>query len=184
MRTLYGIALFSFLAFFAIQAKADPLGDWDAVYKVFSHPRCSNCHTPDEHPRWFDEKAGLAKLHGMNVKRGSDESGFGNPGLRCTTCHTGANGTRIGSPPGAPNWHLAPKEMVWFERSSQQICAQIKDPTRNGGRTLAEVADHILHDPLVLWGWAPGAGREPAPGSAQETFDALQRWSAAGAPCP
>jgi mono/diheme cytochrome c family protein len=184
MRVLIGILGLLMLAFGVLAANAEPLADWDKVYKVFSHPRCSNCHTADDHPRWVDAKTGAVKFHGMNVKRGSDESGFGNPGLRCTTCHGKQNGVRKGTPPGAPNWHLAPVEMVWFEQTSAQICAQIKDPARNGGRTLADVADHVLHDPLVLWGWEPGTGREPAPGSAQETFDALKRWSDAGAPCP
>jgi hypothetical protein len=184
MRRYLSLAVFAFLGIMAVQAKADPLADWDKIYKVFAHPRCSNCHTADDHPRWVDAATGTVKFHGMNVRRGNDESGFGNPGLRCTTCHTNANGTRQGMPPGAPNWHLAPAEMVWFEQSSSQICAQIKDPARNGGRTLEAVADHILKDPLVAWGWAPGPGREPAPSSAQETFDALTRWAEAGAPCP
>ncbi len=184
MTTVAGFALAVFVALLTTQVNADPLADWDKVYKVFSHPRCSNCHTADDHPRWVDAKTGAVKFHGMNVKRGSDESGFGNPGLRCTTCHANSNGVRKGTPPGAPNWHLAPVEMVWFEQSSAQICAQIKDPARNGGRTLEAVADHVLKDPLVAWGWAPGADREPAPGSAQETFDALKRWAEAGAPCP
>jgi hypothetical protein len=184
MKKLLTFWMFVVLAFGSVPANAEPMSDWDKVYKVFSHPRCANCHTADEYPRWSDAKSGVAKFHGMNVKRGVDESGFGNAGLRCTTCHANANGVRIGTPPGAANWHLAPVEMVWFEQTSAQICAQIKDPLRNGGRTLSQVGDHILKDPLVAWGWAPGLGRTPAPGSAQETFDALKRWADAGAPCP
>jgi cytochrome c2 len=172
------------LTLVAIPAKADPAADWNKVHQVFSHPRCANCHTADQYPRWFDAKTGTTKFHGMNVKRGADKSGLGNVGLRCTTCHSAANGARKGMPPGAPDWHLAPVEMVWFGQSSAQICAQIKDPARNGERTLDQVAEHILNDPLVAWGWKPGPGREPAPGSAQETFDALKRWADAGAPCP
>ena len=45
----------------------------------------------------------------------------------------------------------------------REICAQIKDPDRNGGLSPEEVAD--IETPLVGWGWAPGPGREPAPGS-------------------
>jgi len=74
--------------------------------------------------------------------------------------------------------------MVWFGKSSAEVCAQIKDPARNGGRTLDEVAVHVRDDGLVAWGWNPGPGREPAPGSAQTTFEALSAWAAAGAPCP
>jgi hypothetical protein len=165
-------------------AKAEPLADWAKVHEVLAHPRCANCHTPDDRPRWSDEKTKIQFNHAMNVQRGHDGSGFGNTGLRCTTCHGEANGTREGTPPGAPNWHLAPVEMAWTGQTSAQICAQIKDPARNGGRTLDEVAKHIAEDPLVLWGWKPGPGREPAPGTPEETFAAMQRWSNAGAPCP
>ncbi len=160
------------------------LPEWEKIYAVFSHPRCANCHVEDEHPRWSGAHYGETRNHGFNVQRGTDESGFGNPGLRCTTCHFESNSKVLHGPPGAENWHLAPAEMVWWQKSSAEICAQIKDPERNGGRTLEEIAVHVRDDGLVGWGWAPGPGREPAPGSAEETFAALERWNAAGAPCP
>lgn len=155
---------------------------WDDVYKVFSHPRCANCHVEDDRPRWSGPHYGATRVHAFNVQRGED--GFGNPGLRCTTCHFETNAAKLHGPPGAPAWHLAPVEMAWFDKSSAEICAQIKDPARNGDRTLDEVAEHVRDDPLVGWGWDPGPGREPAPGSAQEAFSALKRWAEAGAPCP
>lgn len=160
------------------------LAEWNRIYEVFAHPRCANCHVEDERPRWSGPHYGATRVHGFNVQRGSDESGFGNPGLRCTTCHFDSNSNILHGPPGAPGWHLAPAEMVWFGKTSAEICAQIKDPERNGGRSLAEVAEHVRDDDLVGWGWAPGLGREPAPHSAKETFDAIERWAAAGAPCP
>lgn len=162
--------------------EAAGLPAWQKVFEVFSHPRCANCHTPDEHPRWSGPHYGATRVHAFNVQRGPD--GFGNPGLRCTTCHFESNSNKLHGPPGAHNWHLAPVEMVWFGKSSPEICAQIKDPARNGGRTLEQVAEHIRDDKLVAWGWQPGPGREPAPGSAEETFEALKAWTAAGAPCP
>lgn len=168
----------------AIVNEAVGLPLWDKIYKVFSHPRCANCHVEDDHPRWSGPHYGATRFHAFNVQRGTDGSGFGNTGLRCTTCHFDSNSTVSHGPPGAQNWHLAPAEMVWFQKTSAQICAQIKDPARNGDRTLEEVAEHIRTDKLVAWGWAPGPGREPAPGSAEETFAALQQWTAAGAPCP
>ncbi|QDZ00062.1 hypothetical protein FQ775_06525 [Nitratireductor mangrovi] len=160
------------------------LPEWEKVFAVFSHPRCANCHVADEHPRWSGPHYGETRIHAFNVTRGTDGSGFGNPGLRCTTCHFESNSSKLHGPPGAPLWHLAPAEMVWWQKSSAEICAQIKDPERNGDRTLEEVAEHVRDDPLVGWGWTPGPGREPAPGSAEETFAALERWRAAGAPCP
>lgn len=158
------------------------LAAWESVYSVFSHPRCANCHTPDEYPRWSGPGYGEARIHGMNIKRG--EGGLGMPGLRCTTCHGAENAAKLHGPPGNDVWHLAPVEMVWWKRSSAEICEQVKDPARNGDRTLEEIASHVRDDGLVAWGWDPGPGREPAPGSAQETYDLLAKWAAEGAPCP
>ncbi len=167
----------------AVDAAAG-LPEWEKIYAVFSHPRCANCHVEDDHPRWSGAHYGKTRFHAFNVQRGIDGSGLGNAGLRCTTCHFEANSSALHGPPGAENWHLAPAEMVWFGKSSSEICAQIKDPARNGGRTLAEVAEHVRSDKLVGWGWNPGPGREPAPGSAEETYQAIEKWAAAGAPCP
>jgi len=160
------------------------LAAWQEIYAILSHPRCANCHVEDDRPRWSGAHYGRTRIHAFNVMRGTDGSGFGNPGLRCTTCHFDSNSNVLHGPPGAPGWHLAPVEMAWFGKSSREICTQIKDPARNGGRTVSEVAEHVRDDALVGWGWAPGPGREPAPGSADETFAALERWNAAGAPCP
>lgn len=160
------------------------LSEWAKVYEVFSHPRCANCHVEDNRPRWSGAHYGVTRVHAFNVQGGNDGSGFGNPGLHCTTCHFDRNSSVLHGPPGVAGWHLAPPEMVWFGKSSAEICAQIKDPERNGNRSLEEVAIHVRDDALVGWGWNPGPGREPAPGSAQATYEALVRWAAAGAPCP
>ena len=58
--------------------------------------------------------------------------------------------------PGNPIWHLAPREMAWEGKTVGEICAQIKDPARNGGRSLASLVEHIGEDHLVGWAWAPG----------------------------
>jgi hypothetical protein len=163
---------------------AKGLPEWEKVYSVFSHPRCANCHVEDDRPRWSGPEFSVTRVHAFNVQRGVDGSGFGNSGLRCTACHFETNSSAPHGPPGAENWHLAPVEMVWFGKSSAEICTQIKDFERNGGRTLKEVAMHVRDDELVGWGWDPGPGRQPAPGSAEETSRAIQRWAAAGAPCP
>jgi hypothetical protein len=115
------------------------------------------------------------------VVRGA--SGHGAPGMACDTCHHAANfdPARV---PGHPQWHLAPAEMAWQNRSLGEICAQIKDPARNGEKDLPALLHHMAEDSLVGWGWAPGAGRVPAPGT-QAQFGALLRaWAEAGAHCP
>jgi hypothetical protein len=155
---------------------------WMQIYAVVSHPRCANCHVEDGRPRWSG--AGYARPwpHPMDVMGG--ESGYGNAGMRCSACHGASNAPVAHGPPGAPAWHLAPAAMVWFGKASAEVCEQLKDPERNGGRTLQEIAEHVRADKLVAWGWAPGPSREPAPGSAEQTYRLLQEWIAAGAPCP
>lgn len=145
--------------------------------KVFTHARCTNCHPADDSPRQGQAK----KIHEPPVTRGA--GGFGTFLVACHSCHQDQNG--VDAPiPGAPMWHLAPKEMAWDGVPLPQLCAQLKDPERNGGRTLEQIIQHSAHDPLVGWGWNPGPGRVPVPGS-QERFGALlTAWAEAGAVCP
>lgn len=74
--------------------------------------------------------------------------------------------------------------MAWEGKSIGDICRQLKDRDRNGGRDLPLVQEHAAKDDLVAWGWEPGVGREPAPGS-QELFGQLiKAWIDTGAHCP
>ncbi|SFJ03329.1 hypothetical protein [Jannaschia pohangensis] len=156
--------------------------DFAPVYDVLSHPRCANCHVDEAGiPLWSNDD-GTTRPHGMNVQAG--ESRMGIETLPCATCHGTQNNPLPGGAPGAPDWALPPAEMVWAARSAREICEQLKDPERNGGRTLEEVADHVVHDPLVLWGWTPGPGRDPAPGTPEETAAAILAWAEAGSTCP
>jgi hypothetical protein len=157
---------------------------WGKIYEVFSHPRCANCHVgPDNVPMWSGPEYGPgARPHGMNITGGASRTGVEH--VACSTCHTDHNTQLPHGPPGAGGWHLPPISMEWFGKSNAEICAQIKDRTRNGNRTIADVSAHIERDALVHWGWAPGPGREPAPYSAAELAEFLQQWDAAGAPCP
>ena len=145
--------------------------------RVLTHPRCVNCHPPDDTPRQGDDHA----LHDPPVHRGA--AGRGVPAMQCETCHQDRNlaDARV---PGAPDWHLAPTEMVWLGRTPAQICAQLSDPARNGGKTLAQIQQHLAHDGLVGWGWAPGHGRTAAPGSQAELGALFQAWIDTGAVCP
>jgi hypothetical protein len=88
------------------------------------------------------------------------------------------------SVPGSPAWHLAPASMAWAGQSLTAICEQLKDPTRNGERDLAAIVTHSAEDPLVGWGWNPGAGRTSPPGDQQTFGDLIRAWVDAGAHCP
>jgi hypothetical protein len=145
--------------------------------KVLMHPRCVNCHPAGDRPLQGEDQ----HLHQPAVRRG--DAGMGVPGLYCTACHQQENfdPARV---PGNPKWQLAPIEMAWQGKSLGDICRQIKDPARNGGKSLADLVEHNAHDELVAYGWAPGGGRTPAPGT-QEQFGALFRaWADTGAACP
>jgi hypothetical protein len=74
--------------------------------------------------------------------------------------------------------------MAWQGKTVGEICVQIKDPARNGGRTLAQIHDHMATDSLVGWAWAPGFGRAPAPGTQKELGALLEAWMKTGAVCP
>jgi hypothetical protein len=145
--------------------------------KVLTHPRCTNCHPATDRPRQGDE----TRLHQPPVARGAD--GHGLPAMRCSTCHGNAN-FEPGRMPGHPEWHLAPSEMAWESKTVAEICAQLKDPARNGGRKVEELVHHIGEDTLVGWAWAPGAGRSPAPGTQKQAGALVEAWVKTGAACP
>jgi len=144
--------------------------------KVLTHARCVNCHPPDDSPRQRE----LSELHDPPVVRGF--GGFGSYAMFCPTCHQLEN-AELSRVPGAPNWHLAPVQMAWLGKTPAQICAQLEDPARNGGKTLAQLVKHSAEDPLVGWGWVPGEGREPAPGTQKLFGELMAAWADNGAVC-
>jgi hypothetical protein len=145
--------------------------------KVLTSARCVNCHPAGDRPLQGETH----RLHQPPVERGAD--GFGVVPMRCATCHQSANFDPAGMP-GHPHWHLAPREMAWQGKTLGEICAQIKDPARNGGRSLEQVLTHMATDTLVGWAWSPGFGREPAPGTQQELGALIEAWMKSGAVCP
>lgn len=169
----------------AFASIADPNARSVALFqemgKVITHPRCMNCH-PVDTPIQGDN----GRRHIPLVVRGDD--GHGSKALPCAACHTAQNvdvmGENIRSVPGHPLWHLAPKEMAWEGKSLGEICAQIKDPARNGGKTLAQIHEHMAQDSLVGWGWDPGRGRNPAPGTQAQFGELTKAWIDTGARCP
>ncbi|MCL6709761.1 Isoquinoline 1-oxidoreductase subunit [Pseudomonas sp. R2.Fl] len=152
--------------------------------KVIQHPRCVNCHPATDVPL---QTMSMHK-HQPPVTRG--DGGMGAPGMMCTTCHGAENATIVGqaetlkSIPGNPNWHLAPIEMAWEGKSLGAICQQIKDPKRNGDMTMDELVTHMAEDDLVGWGWDPGEGREPVPGTQEVFGELIKAWVETGAACP
>ncbi|GAB4557337.1 MAG: hypothetical protein Tsb0020_01380 [Haliangiales bacterium] len=152
-----------------------------AMSEVLTHPRCLNCHPSDDSPTQGEDMS----AHQPPVFRG--EGGLGAVGMRCNTCHGEANAPlteRAGSMPGAVGWHLAPLSMGWQGKSTREICEQLKDKARNGGKSLDELHQHVSSDPFVAWGWEPGEGRTSAPGTQADFAKNTRAWIDSGAHCP
>jgi hypothetical protein len=149
--------------------------------KVLTHPRCMNCHPAGDQPLQGAEH----RLHLPPTQR--ERPGYVGPA--CASCHTDRNFTlhltaSFRSIPGHPRWQLAPLSMAWQGKSLGDICRQLKDKDRNGGRDLALLQEHVAKDDLVAWGWNPGEGREPAPGNQEMAGQLVQAWIDSGAECP
>jgi hypothetical protein len=152
-----------------------------AMARVITSPRCLNCHPNGDSPTQGDAMA----VHEPPVTRGN--SGMGAPAMRCSTCHGESNVTlteHAGSVPGAPSWQLAPASMAWQGKSVREICEQLKDQSRNGGLSLEDIYERNASDPVTAWGWNPGAGRAPAPGSQADFAKQTRAWIDDGAQCP
>lgn len=145
--------------------------------RVLTHPRCVNCHPGGDSPLQGDKE----QLHEPPVVRGDHDQGV--VGMHCSSCHQDDN-QAIARVPGAPNWRLADRSMAWQGKTPRQICEQLKDPAKNGHRTLAQIVSHSAHDSLVAWGWNPGHGRTPAPGTQAELGALMEGWVESGAVCP
>jgi hypothetical protein len=150
--------------------------------RVIQHPRCLNCHPAQRVPTQGDD------LHAHLPMMQAGAAGHGPAAFQCNTCHQSDDFTThlasLASIPGHPHWALAPASMAWQGKSLREICVQLKDPARNGGRSLAAIHAHMAEDSLVGWAWHPGAGRTPAPGTQHELGELLQAWIETGATCP
>ena len=151
------------------------------IGKLLTHPRCMNCHPAADRPLQGADH----HEHMPPVWRGE----HGHLATNCSGCHTEHNFTlteaaSYKSIPGHPRWGLAPIEMAWQGKASAEICHQIKDPARNGGRSLALLHEHMAKDDLVGWAWHPGPGRQPAPGTQEEFGAIVAAWIDSGAECP
>lgn len=151
--------------------------------KVIMSPRCLNCHPAGDRPTQGND----LHPHRPPVTRG--EGGTGVAGNTCAACHTAGNVTlreqaSYRSIPGHARWGLAPIEMAWQGKSIGEICRQLKNVNGNGGRDLALLHEHTAGDDLIAWGWRPGEGREPAPGTQQLFGELIQAWIDTGAQCP
>jgi hypothetical protein len=150
-----------------------------AIATVLTNPRCLNCHVPGEGPLQGDDN----HPHAMNVKRGAD--GKGSAALRCSTCHQTENSKALHAPPGAADWQMPPARtpMAWKGLSVGELCRTLKDPAKNGNRSVQDLVPH-METSLVRWAWSPGPGRTAPPLSHDEFVSRLKEWIETGAACP
>ena len=153
---------------------------FDDIAGVLSSPRCANCHIVGDRLTTGD----MGRPHAMAVRRGKD--GRGAPAMRCTNCHQEASVPVPHAPPGARDWRLPPPAtpMAWKGLSAGEQCRMLKDPSKNGNKTLPQLLEHVQHDPLVLGGWSPGPERVPPPISHEAFVNAVRTWIDLGAACP
>jgi hypothetical protein len=170
-------------------SKDEGLGAWKRIEAVVTHPRCANCHVgPDNTPMWTIVGETRSRPHGMNIT--ADASRGGAQELPCGTCHTTSTAPNTAHAPphaGIP-WQLAPADFVWFGKTGGEICRQMRDPKRNGGRDAAGLLTHLEHDAaqhgFIPWAWSPGGGRSTPPGTFEDHVRDVAAWGAAGQPCP
>jgi hypothetical protein len=149
------------------------------VYKMLMHPRCLNCHPSGDAPLQGDD----SHPHLQNVQRGKDGNGKyalkAPTATRKKTCpaRTCRPATRTGTFPSP--------RCRWCSRARARALAdQLKDPKRNGGKTLEQLVEHVTHDKLVLWGWEPGDGHTKPPLSHDAFAKKFREWVETGAASP
>ena len=157
------------------------LAAWEKVASVLQHPRCLNCHQVK-----YPLQGNVPREHVPRVERGTDNHGIAV--LKCSNCHGSANNLTSRVPgAGDGHWQLAPLSMNWQGLSLAELCRQLKDPKRNGnrdGKALIAHMDKPTADPLVLWGWEPGEGRDPIPIPHSDFVHLLKLWVDSGQVCP
>lgn len=166
------------------EREAVSIAAFNEASKVFFSARCANCHPAGDIPTQGDAMT----PHAQGVTRGKD--GKGVYGMKCTTCHQSENLEGDHMPPGVDTplgWHMPPadQKMVFQGLTAGQLCRNLKDASKNGGRkTPKDAIHHLEEDPLVHWGWNPGNGRTTPPMSYKDFMAKMHEWVENGAACP
>ncbi len=150
--------------------------------KVIESPRCMNCHPASRVPTQGESRREHIPFIDATMEATARRGSPATPATRRQNASTYSDG--IGSVPGNEHWGLAPASMAWQDKTTGGICRQLKDLSRNGGRSLARIHEHMMNDPLVGWAWEPGEGRPPAPGTQAQFGELIQAWIDNGAACP
>jgi hypothetical protein len=75
--------------------------------------------------------------------------------------------------------------MVFQGKTPAQLAMQLKDPKKNGGKSLQELIKHVSDDDLVInSGWNPGDGRTLPPLTHEQFAAKFTEWIEKGAAIP
>ncbi len=157
------------------RSREEGLAAFADIYAVHTHPRCKNCHPDGDAPLQGDD----SHAHIYGITRFSPLEG-----THCSTCHAPepVGDGQVPLPPADAVWSMPPQTMAFQNRTPAQMCAQLKNPETNGGRGLADLAEHVAHDHLLVTSWH--SGRETPPISHPELVERYEVWGEAGGPCP
>ena len=138
---------------------------------------------PELPPRRRSSAPGRAgRLHQPPVERGADGFGSVSDALPDLPSAGEFRSRPDARPPG-----MAPRSLrdgAGRANRSARSASRSRTRPRNGGRSLADLIHHIGEDTLVGWAWAPGFGREPAPGTQKQAGALVEAWANSGAACP
>lgn len=104
--------------------------------------------------------------------------------MRCGSCHSEQGNNEASRVPGASDWKMPPRERAWAAMSIGEMCRTLKDPKKNGRRSLRGIIKHFEDDPLTHWGWDPGGTRESVPMPHDVFLEFAEEWVRTGAHCP
>ena len=136
--------------------------------KVMQHPRCVNCHPRGDRPT--AERRDAAARAAGGARRGR-------PRRAGAALHAPAIATRISIRRACPAIRNGTsRRRRWPGRASRSARSASRSRIRRAtaARTSPRIVKHSTERQLVGWGWNPGAGRTPAPGT-QAEFGALMQ---------
>ena len=115
-------------------------------------------------------------------RRGAD--GHGLPAMRCSICHQRANFEP--GPHAGPSRNGTSHRARWRgkARRSARSARRSRIPNAMAAGACEDLVHHIGDDTLVGWAWAPGFGRQPAPGTQKMAGALVEAWVKTGAACP
>jgi len=145
------------------------------------HPRCVNCHPASDRPTQGDDM----HPHSPSAARGID--GGGVPGNSCSACHSIATSTfspvsrlRSGAFQAIPAGTWRRKRWRGKENPSARSAGKSKTRSATAG-AVSNCCTSIWRTTIwSQWGWSPGSGRDPVPGTQEVLASSFALGSIAG----